>query len=112
MEPGSSMISAIRPSQEESAMLSPKANQVSWLECLARTLAFRSLGNWAISLWLVFAVLALPCQSVFGLIRGGEGNSPVADPGWPAGAAAIFNSSARIAWWEGPPFGGGQWHAE
>lgn len=34
------------------------------------------------------------------------------DPGWPQGAAAIFNHSARIAWWEGPPFGGGQWHAE
>jgi hypothetical protein len=30
----------------------------------------------------------------------------------PAGAEPIFNSTARIAWWEGPPFGGGQWHAE
>ena len=28
------------------------------------------------------------------------------------GAAAIFNHPSRIAWWEGPPFGGGQWHAE
>jgi hypothetical protein len=24
----------------------------------------------------------------------------------------IFNHTGRIAWWEGPPFGGGQWHAE
>jgi hypothetical protein len=46
------------------------------------------------------------------LITGGEGNEPISDPGWPAGAAAIFNSPTRIAWWEGPPFGGGQWHAE
>ena len=30
----------------------------------------------------------------------------------PEGAAAIFNHPGRVAWWEGPPFGGGQWHAE
>jgi hypothetical protein len=40
------------------------------------------------------------------------GNKPIIDPGWPKGTAAIFNHLARIAWWEGPPFGGGQWHAE
>ena len=28
------------------------------------------------------------------------------------GAAAIFNTESRIAYWVGPPFGGGQWHAE
>jgi hypothetical protein len=28
------------------------------------------------------------------------------------GAEVIFNTPARVAWWEGPPFGGGQWHAE
>jgi len=46
------------------------------------------------------------------LITGGEGNEPIHDPGWPAGAAEVFNTKARIAWWEGPPFGGGEWHAE
>jgi hypothetical protein len=46
------------------------------------------------------------------LITGGEGNKPIGDPGWPKGAAAIFNVPSRIAWWEGPPFGGGEWHAE
>ena len=46
------------------------------------------------------------------MITGGEGNSPIRDPGWPDGAAAIFNTPSRIAYWEGPPFGGGQWHAE
>jgi hypothetical protein len=46
------------------------------------------------------------------LIRGDAGNKPVADPGWPKGAASIFNDTGRIAWWEGPPFGGGQWHSE
>ena len=27
-------------------------------------------------------------------------------------AAAIFNTQSRIAWWEGPPFGGGPWLVE
>ncbi|MEX0641160.1 MAG: carboxypeptidase-like regulatory domain-containing protein [Pirellulales bacterium] len=46
------------------------------------------------------------------MITGGEGNSPLRDPGWPDGAAPIFNHASRVAWWEGPPLGGGQWHAE
>jgi len=46
------------------------------------------------------------------LIMGGTGNAPLHDPGWPAGAEQVFNTQARIAWWEGPPFGGGQWHSE
>jgi protocatechuate 3,4-dioxygenase beta subunit len=58
------------------------------------------------------AIVAVTCPEAWALITGGEGNSPLRDPGWPAGAAAIFNVKARVAWWEGPPFGGGQWHAE
>ncbi|HUQ71807.1 MAG TPA: hypothetical protein VM165_19915, partial [Planctomycetaceae bacterium] len=50
--------------------------------------------------------------SAWALIEGGEGNAPVTDPGWPAGAAAVFNTVHRVAWWEGPPFGGGEWHSE
>lgn len=46
------------------------------------------------------------------LITGGTGKQAVSDPGWPQGAAHLFNSDARIAWWEGPPFGGGQYTAE
>lgn len=46
------------------------------------------------------------------LILGGKGNDPIRDPGWPRGAAAVFNVTGRIAYWEGPPFGGGEWHAE
>ena len=61
---------------------------------------------------LAVAIAAVPFRQAVALITGGEGNGPIADPGWPKGAAAIFNNPARIAWWEGPPFGGGQWHAE
>ena len=61
---------------------------------------------------LALAMAVIPAQRAVALITGGEGNKPITDPGWPKGAAAIFNNKARIAWWEGPPFGGGQWHAE
>ena len=62
---------------------------------------------------LLIAILAVAAPpEAFALITGGEGNKPISDPGWPAGAAAIFNHPGRVAWWEGPPFGGGQWHAE
>jgi carboxypeptidase family protein len=57
-------------------------------------------------------LILTPSPWAYALISGGEGNEPISDPGWPAGAAAIFNNPTRIAWWEGPPFGGGQWHAE
>jgi hypothetical protein len=66
----------------------------------------------AATLLLALAIVAVPFRQAVALITGGEGNGPIADPGWPKGAAVIFNNPARIAWWEGPPFGGGQWHAE
>lgn len=62
---------------------------------------------------LLMAALAVSApREAFALIVGDAGNKPVGDPGWPKGAAAIFNHPGRVAWWEGPPFGGGQWHAE
>lgn len=63
-------------------------------------------------LLLAVAIMAVPVERACALLVGGEGNKPLDDPGWPVGAAAIFNTPARIAWWEGPPFGGGQWHSE
>jgi hypothetical protein len=62
--------------------------------------------------FLAVAMAGLFVERAFALITGGEGNSPIGDPGWPKGAAAIFNHVGRIAWWEGPPFGGGSWHSE
>lgn len=61
---------------------------------------------------LCMAAMAVVTPEAFALIMGGAGNTPLHDPGWPAGAAAVFNTPSRISWWEGPPFGGGQWHAE
>lgn len=70
----------------------------------------QGLATAAMLLTLTLGII--PLQTAFALITGGEGNSPIRDPGWPPGAAAIFNHPGRVAWWEGPPFGGGQWHAE
>jgi hypothetical protein len=39
----------------------------------------------------------------------GKGNEPVRDAGWPQGALEVANLKTRVGWWEGPPFGGGQW---
>jgi len=61
---------------------------------------------------LTTMIAAVSAQTAFALITGGVGNDAKDDAGWPAGAAAIFNHPSRVAWWEGPPFGGGQWHAE
>jgi hypothetical protein len=61
---------------------------------------------------LITILTVVTSPEAFALITGGEGNKPIADPGWPTGAAVIFNHKGRVAWWEGPPFGGGQWHAE
>jgi hypothetical protein len=65
--------------------------------------------------WAALAIVILSAahpREAQALIMGGEGNDPLHDPGWPQGAAPVFNTRARVAWWEGPPFGGGQWHAE
>ncbi len=48
--------------------------------------------------------------SASALITTGSGNRPVHDYGWPEGALAVANLESRVGWWEGPPFGGGEWH--
>lgn len=65
------------------------------------------------AIWILSAVVAAASGSAaFALIEGGTGNDPITDPGWPAGAAGIFNFKGRVAYWVGPPLGGGEWHAE
>jgi carboxypeptidase family protein len=51
-------------------------------------------------------LLALPAPA---LILTGRGNQPVHDAGWPEGALAVANLKSRVGWWEGPPFGGGEY---
>lgn len=72
-------------------------------------MTLRRLACWAGCVSLMILSTAAPAWA---LIRGGEGAEPLHDPGWPQGAAAVFNTAARVAWWEGPPFGGGHWTSE
>jgi hypothetical protein len=69
------------------------------------------LNSVKVTLFLIVALLGLVCP-VEALILTGTGNQPVHDPGWPSGAVDVANLPSRIGWWEGPPFGGGEWHFE
>jgi Carboxypeptidase regulatory-like domain len=54
-------------------------------------------------LWIVLslALLAVATREAFALRFGAAGNTPIQDPGWPDGAAKIFNTPSRIAHWTG-----------
>ena len=73
-----------------------------------RTVRFK---HWFLAAFVI-AITSVSSNPAWGLITGGEGNDPIADPGWPKDAAVVFNTKSRVAHWEGPPFGGGQSHAE
>ena len=63
------------------------------------------------SFWLIFLMIALLFHAInsSALILSSTGNQPVTDPGWPGGVLALANLPSRVGWWEGPPFGGGEW---
>ncbi len=77
----------------------------NYVGCYER-LAWRALRQILVSLTL----LALTAAPAWALIESSTGNQPVSDPGWPAGAQAVANLKSRVGWWEGPAFGGGEWH--
>ena len=62
-----------------------------------RTQAFRGIGRVATALF-VLTMAAGICQTAFALWEIAQGNSPIADPGWPKGAAAVFNNPDRISY--------------
>jgi hypothetical protein len=57
---------------------------------------------------VVVFVFASPA---FAVVTGGK-DAPIKDRGFPNGSLPLANLKTRIAWWEGPPFGGGQYHFE
>jgi len=59
---------------------------------------------------LLATVLASATQWALGLIMIGLGNDPVTDRNWPAGTLDVANLKTRVGYWEGPPFGGGEYH--
>jgi hypothetical protein len=61
---------------------------------------------------ITFGFLLAITGRVHALITGARGNSPVENHGWPEGCVEVANLSTRLGWWEGPPFGGGEYHFE
>jgi hypothetical protein len=59
--------------------------------------------------WLLSLAAAFLAPAANALILTGKGNAPVTDRNWPAGSVDVANLTNRVGWWEGPPFGGGQW---
>src|SRR5688572_23474449 len=62
----------------------------------------------AISTILAALLSLVAVAPALGLIMVGKGNDPVKDNNWPAGSLDVANLKTRVAWMEGPPFGGGQ----
>lgn len=59
---------------------------------------------------LVAATVILASAAATALIISSPGNTPVHDMGWPGGILALANLEERLEYWEGPPFGGGEYH--
>lgn len=60
-------------------------------------------------LLLALTALFLVPREAPGLISIGD-DRPVRDLGWPTGVTELANLESRDSWWEGPPFGGGEYH--
>ena len=60
---------------------------------------------------IAFSLLAAMVTPASALITGGK-DEPMKVQGLPEGSLPLANLKTRIAWWEGPPFGGGQYHFE
>jgi len=58
----------------------------------------------------ILCVVFLFVESGLSLISGEHGNRPIQDRGWPAGTVELANLASRLGYWEGPPFGGGEYH--
>jgi hypothetical protein len=57
---------------------------------------------------VLFGLLLLLTQTASAMIMVG-GKDPVTDKNWPAGSVEVANQKTRQSWYEGPPFGGGEW---
>jgi hypothetical protein len=65
----------------------------------------RDLRAWAATTCFALAVAVLSTQMAFAIRQVARGNTPMKDPGWPKGAAAVFNNQARTSHLVGPDHG-------
>jgi hypothetical protein len=61
-------------------------------------------------LLIILCIVFLFSESGICLITGERGSRPIEDRGWPAGSTQVANLPSRLGYWEGPPFGGGEYH--
>ena len=83
-----------------------------WVSSRSKTLRTGGWRQFRLLCLAVSVLAARPDHSCRADIGGASGDKPVSNQNWPAGADAVFNVTARVAYWEGPPFGGGQYHVE
>ncbi len=62
-----------------------------------------------LSILLVFSIVSLFSKIGMSVICGERGNRPIEDRGWPIGSVQVANLPGRLGYWEGPPFGGGEY---
>jgi len=55
-------------------------------------------------------VVACLCPAAHALILVVDGNRPMGNAGWPTGCEGVADLPSRLGYWEGPPFGGGEYH--
>src|SRR5262245_28308999 len=61
-------------------------------------------------LCILIALVVIGTPTSLALITGSTGNQPVTNMGWPEGTTQVANLACRLGYWEGPPFGGGEYH--
>ncbi len=58
---------------------------------------------------VILGIIVLFSDAAISLIIVG-GGEPIQDHGWSSGCVEVANLATRFGWWEGPPFGGGEYH--
>ena len=62
-----------------------------------------------LSFLVILGIIVLLSDVGMSLIIVG-GSEPIQDRGWSSGSVEVANLATRFGWWEGPPFGGGEYH--
>jgi len=63
-----------------------------------------------LNVFVIFCVVFLFPKLGVSVITGEHGNRPIQDRGWLVGSVQVANLESRLGYWEGPPFGGGEYH--